>query len=240
MQSRDHKRRLAPVGMLICAALAATACLPATASATDLLNTKLRAAKAKKRDCTDGVFAGRRGVKIRRVTAADSGLLRTRLGARRGDWDLAVFNARTKRLITASTGFRSREVAEGFVLDGQQRHRSGMPPQGARTSGGDRRRDDRAGPVEAEDPARARCRRLAGRGHAAGVERLRPDRARPGRLPRRARARQGRSPPPAQGKLRLRRADRGRRVRGSRDAAALRRKAGARRRHSLGGGARSR
>ena len=119
MLSRNQTRRAAPFALLICAAIAAMAFLPTTASATDLLNTKLRAAKAKKRDCTDGVFAGRRGVKTRRVTAADTGLLRAQLGARRGDWDLAVFKARSKRLVTASTGFHSREVAEGFVLDGQ-------------------------------------------------------------------------------------------------------------------------
>ena len=90
------------------------------AGATTIFSSSLRAPVAKKRTCEAQLVSGARGVVVRRVTAADTGFLRARLGARRGDWDLAVFDADTKRLITASTGFRSREVAEGFVLDGQR------------------------------------------------------------------------------------------------------------------------
>ena len=95
-------------------------CAAQPAWATSIFSSSLRAPVAKKRTCESRLAPGARGVVVRRVTAADTGLLRARLGARRGDWDLAVFDAATNHLITASTGFRSREVAEGFVLDGQR------------------------------------------------------------------------------------------------------------------------
>src|SRR5687767_12354342 len=90
------------------------------ASATTIFQSSLGTPKAAKRTCEARLVPGARGVVVRRMTAADTGLLRVKLGARRGDWDVAVFDADTKRLVTASTGFRSREVAEGFVLDGQR------------------------------------------------------------------------------------------------------------------------
>jgi hypothetical protein len=91
-----------------------------TAGATTIFSSSLKVAAAKKRTCESRLAPGARGVVVKRVTAADTGLLRARLGAPRGDWDLAVFDAGTGRLVTASTGFGSREVAEGFVLHGQR------------------------------------------------------------------------------------------------------------------------
>ena len=90
-----------------------------TAGATTVLSSTLNAPAAEKRTCEASFAPDARGVVVRRVTAADTGLLRARLGARRGDWDLAVFDAATQDLLTASSGFGSREVAEGFVVDGQ-------------------------------------------------------------------------------------------------------------------------
>ena len=123
MLFRNQQRRVAPVGLLICAAVAATACVPATASATDLLTTKLRAAKKAKRTCSDDVYTQRRGVAIRRVRAADTGLVQARLVRRgRTDWDLAVFDQRD-RLVAASSAWATKESAEGLDHKGVSRHR---------------------------------------------------------------------------------------------------------------------
>jgi murein tripeptide amidase MpaA len=112
--------RISRVRLLVVATALIAFAAAQTASATVVFSSSLRAPLAKKRTCEAKLVPGARGVSVRRVTAADTGLLRVRLGARRGDWDIAVFDATTKRLLTASTGFRSREVAEGFVLDGQR------------------------------------------------------------------------------------------------------------------------
>lgn len=55
----------------------------------------------------------------RYVRAPSFGLLKVRLTAARGDWDIGVFDARTGRTVAGSSHFRSRELAEGFVAKGQ-------------------------------------------------------------------------------------------------------------------------
>ena len=120
--------------MLVCAALAATACLPTPASATELLTTTLRSAKAAKRTCSDGLLTQRRGIAIRQVRAADTGLVQARLvRAGRTDWDLAVFDQRG-RLVAASSNWATRELAEGLVHKGDR-----LTVQGCRRSGRGRR-----------------------------------------------------------------------------------------------------
>jgi hypothetical protein len=116
--------------MLVFAVVVAIGCLPASAGATDVLRTKLTAGKAVKRSCADGLFAGRKGVAIRRVRASDSGLVQARLvRAGRTDWDLAVFDSR-KRLVAASSHWATRELAEGVVKKGDL-----LTVQGCRRSG---------------------------------------------------------------------------------------------------------
>ncbi len=55
---------------------------------------------------------------VRSVSTA-RGLVRARLQSR-GDWDVAVFDAKTKRVVAGSAAFRGNEVAEGFVRKGQR------------------------------------------------------------------------------------------------------------------------
>ena len=65
-------------------------------------------------------FVGNRDhTDVLRVRSSAEGLVRARLKSR-GDWDLAVFDARTKRRVAASAAFRGNEVAEGFVTKGQR------------------------------------------------------------------------------------------------------------------------
>ncbi len=55
-----------------------------------------------------------------RTTARAGGLVRARLEARGGDWDLGVFDARSGRSVAGSAAFASNELAEGFVRKGQR------------------------------------------------------------------------------------------------------------------------
>jgi zinc carboxypeptidase len=129
-RTRNRARHATPVSLLVFAALVAAVCLPATASATDLLTTKLRAAKAAKRTCSDDLYTQRRGVAIRRVRAADTGLVQARLVRRgRTDWDLAIFDQRD-RLVAASSAWATQEFAEGLVHKGDR-----LTIQGCRRSG---------------------------------------------------------------------------------------------------------
>lgn len=59
------------------------------------------------------------GVASRNVESTETGLIRVRLDGG-GDWDVAVFDAATGRAVAASSGFRSSELAEGFVTKGQK------------------------------------------------------------------------------------------------------------------------
>src|SRR5688500_6268154 len=55
-----------------------------------------------------------------RYTAKATGLVRARLTGRGGDWDVGVFDAKTKRSVAGSAAFGSNELAEGFVRKGQR------------------------------------------------------------------------------------------------------------------------
>ncbi len=55
---------------------------------------------------------------VTRATARSTGLVQARL-AGKGDWDLAVFDAKTRRVVAGSAALRSNELAEGFVRKGQ-------------------------------------------------------------------------------------------------------------------------
>ena len=81
--------------------------------------TTLTASKAAKKGCHTR-YAGRSArTGTLRVTGGATGLLQARLKSR-GDWDLAVFDARTKRYVAGSAAFGGRELAEGFVTKGQR------------------------------------------------------------------------------------------------------------------------
>ncbi|WP_418190792.1 M14 family zinc carboxypeptidase [Amycolatopsis albispora] len=63
------------------------------------------------------------GADRREVTASVDGLVQARLSPSRGsegDWDLAVFDKASGKVVAASAGLRTRELAESFVKKGQQ------------------------------------------------------------------------------------------------------------------------
>jgi hypothetical protein len=142
----------------------------------------LTARQAQARKCHEAPAAGQRGVDGFDLTATSTGLVRARLdpvvGRDRGragdaDWDLAVFDQTTGRLVAASAAFRSYEVADGFVTAGDKLRVQGcrfigdassvnvsvtfiaQPPAAAGTA-------DKTQLVAVDTPARADKSRLTG------------------------------------------------------------------------------
>jgi hypothetical protein len=111
-----HLRR--PLGVLAGPLLALAAAAPAHAG--DLLTTSVSASQAATRDCHAQRYDGAAGVVQRRVTLPTAGLVGARLDAGSGDWDLAIFDVDTGRLVAGSAGFASREVASGFAGGGRE------------------------------------------------------------------------------------------------------------------------
>ena len=80
----------------------------------------LSLADAQKRDCRDRA-AGANGVTTRSWTAPDAGVVGVRLhGPDTSDWDVALFDASSGRMLDASLAFRSNEVAVAPVAPGQK------------------------------------------------------------------------------------------------------------------------
>jgi hypothetical protein len=92
-----------------------------SASAADNV---LRAEQAVARACYASVLPRRaNGADAREVTSTVDGLVQARLAPREGaegDWDVAVFDKATGKVVAASSTLRSRELAESFVKKGQQ------------------------------------------------------------------------------------------------------------------------
>jgi hypothetical protein len=115
------------IGPLLIAALALS--LPATAGASALpdgvraLPTVKRTIVAKKaapRHCFGSIATGKRGVATTVYRAKMSGFATVRLAGRRGDWDLALFDKRTRRPVASSAGYRAREVAQTWIGAGDK------------------------------------------------------------------------------------------------------------------------
>jgi hypothetical protein len=105
--------------LYVLAAAAILGCgLPAGASAADL-STTLSAPSAKARACTSQTSGA--GTAHRTWTSPGLGLATARLrGGRRGDWDLALFDRRSRRLLGSSAAFGANELARTLVTKGQQ------------------------------------------------------------------------------------------------------------------------
>jgi hypothetical protein len=103
------------------AALAALVCalsFSATAAAAATRAT-VTADKARAKACHTNFVGDRASTDVVRTTSGADGLVQARLKSR-GDWDLGVFDARTKRSVAGSAAFRGNELAEGVVSKGQR------------------------------------------------------------------------------------------------------------------------
>src|SRR4051794_28158964 len=110
---------------LVTAALlaAATALVPAGALAAPTVlpavKRSLSASSTTSRTCHSGLYSGK-GVARTTYRAPMSGFVTVRGSAARGNWDLAVFDARSRRALTSSESFTSNEVAQTWVGAGQR------------------------------------------------------------------------------------------------------------------------
>jgi hypothetical protein len=101
-------------------ALAAFVSLTAAGVADASERVTVKAARAADRTCHAApARAGAAGVAVRRYTAEATGVVRARLRGG-GDWDIGIFDARTRRTVAGSAAMRPNELAEGFVLRGQR------------------------------------------------------------------------------------------------------------------------
>jgi hypothetical protein len=105
----------------VLAALVIPLVAAAPAAAEQLLASPVSAAGAVARTCTAKLLdPGTAGVAQKRITMPTAGLIGARLTSAAGDWDVAVFDARTGRAVAGSAGTRSQEVAEGFAGGGRE------------------------------------------------------------------------------------------------------------------------
>src|SRR4051794_27331701 len=123
------------MGRLAC--LLALACLiavPAADASTGVLpavGRTLTASATTQRDCAAHATTGR-GVARTTYRAPMAGFVSVRsAGSDRSDWDVALFDARSKRALAGSAGFGSHELAQTFVSSGQR-----VLVQGCRQKGG--------------------------------------------------------------------------------------------------------
>ena len=107
----------ARAGRIIAAVTLGTLVMSGSAAAA--VKQRVSAAKAVARSCHESYVGGAGGAATVRAKAPADGLVLARL-AGAGDWDLGVFDAKTKRYVAGSAGFRSNELAEGFVRKGQK------------------------------------------------------------------------------------------------------------------------
>ena len=69
--------------------------------------------------CSERPLAPGAGVMTRAATMPESGWVRAELdGAGSGDWDLAVFDRASGRLVAGSSSFGADELAEGLAVKG--------------------------------------------------------------------------------------------------------------------------
>jgi hypothetical protein len=129
-------RRISPllISAIVLALPASAAALPDGVRQLPTVKRTLAAKKAAPRHCFGSIATGRRGVATTVYRAKMSGFATVTMAARRGDWDLALFDKRTRRPVASSAGYRAREVAQTWIGAGDQ-----LLIQGCRRKGRARR-----------------------------------------------------------------------------------------------------
>ncbi len=106
---------------IVGAAVAVAAVVAGTgqANAGTVLVSKATAGKAQPQNCIKRPLPAGAGVVRRSTTVGGPGFVTATLKAARGDWDLAVFDATTRRLVAGSANFGADERAQGFSIGRQ-------------------------------------------------------------------------------------------------------------------------
>ena len=106
--------------VLLAMSAASASAATTTPRALPTIERTVAVGETQKRDCRTRA-AGADGVATRSWTAPDTGFVGVRLhGARTSDWDVAVFDAATGRMLDASLAFGSNEVTIAQVARGQK------------------------------------------------------------------------------------------------------------------------
>ena len=100
-------------------AVAALAAGTGQAQAGTLLASTATAGKAQPQNCIKRPLPAGPGVVRKSAKAGGVGFVTATLKAARGDWDLAVFDARTRQLVAGSANFGADERAQGFSTGAQ-------------------------------------------------------------------------------------------------------------------------
>ena len=127
-----------PATALLASLLAILAVLvpAATASAGELLSTTVSADRAQDRSCVRAPVDDGAATATRSLTVPGPGWVTARLGASGGDWDLALVERSTGRVVAGAASFGANEVAKSVVLD-----RAELVLQACRRSGDARTAD---------------------------------------------------------------------------------------------------
>lgn len=92
-----------------------------TRSVERLLSTEVRSPQSVRRVCHDRLLGSGPGLVVREVIVPQAGLVRVDVdGSVQGDWVVGVFDAPTGTFVAGSASRGTREVAEGFVGEGQR------------------------------------------------------------------------------------------------------------------------
>ncbi|MGI8804996.1 MAG: M14 family zinc carboxypeptidase [Thermoleophilaceae bacterium] len=112
---RAGPRRAAQAAVL---AVLTTFAVAAPASAAPLLDTTVSTVGTHGGSCFTRDLSSQSGVTEQSATVVEAGIVEARLAGDEGDdWDVAVLDSDSGRVVAGSAGFASDEVAEGFVLD---------------------------------------------------------------------------------------------------------------------------
>jgi len=154
-------------------AIAIAALAAGPASAAGLLDSTVTAAEAVDRSCTTKLLTSGDGYAQKSVRLPSTGSVTARLdGAGSGDWDLAVFDTASGRVVAGSAYRGTRELATGYVPGGGE-----LTVQACRVSGSsataslsvdslaiDTSKAEPASLVRVSAPSRARKQELANLG----------------------------------------------------------------------------
>jgi Zinc carboxypeptidase len=124
-------RLVSAAALVLAAAFVPSIALAAPAAPATLPAVKrsLASASTTDRTCHSSLYSGK-GIARTTYRAPMSGFVTVRGAAKRGNWNLAVFDAKTRRAMTSSESFGSNEVAQTWVAAGQR-----LVIQGCRAGG---------------------------------------------------------------------------------------------------------
>jgi hypothetical protein len=162
-----------PTALVALLALTVPATAGAAPRALPPADDTLTADDAVKRTCAARLLsADRRGIARESWRAPMSGFVNVRLsGARRGDWDLAVFDAASRERLGSSQAFGSNELVQTWVQSGQRLAIQGCRRAGAERSSLEVQLIDVAPPKELGTPSLVRVK-LGGEGDLHRLEEL--------------------------------------------------------------------